>query len=270
MMRRLGIVGLGLIGGSIGLGARKLNLEVWGFDTNPVHADVALARGCVSRLASSVEELPECDLVVLATPPDAIPGILSRLDSGQCCATDVAGVKQWVVEQVPVDWRARFVPGHPMAGLETSGPEAAREDLFHGAAWAWCPHVHQSEEAIRKVTWLIEALGAAPVRVEPGAHDWHAGLLSHVPHVLAAALLTEARTLRYPELAGGSWRDLTRVGAAEPHLWSQLLAHNSEAVSELLRRLETRLSGLRAALARDDAAFVREFFEEAQRPPEQP
>lgn len=203
-----------------------------------------------------------CELIVLAVPPGALSGVFTRLPDGPA-TTDVASVKVAAREACPPGRRSRFVPGHPMAGLEVGGPSNARPDLFHGARWALCCQGVDARAA-ELVRFLVRGLRALPVEMTPEEHDDHVALLSHLPHVLAAALLSNSASLRVPELAGGSWRDLTRVGGAEPQLWADILLHNRGSMNAAMAALRQALDDFTQALDGEDRQALEALFERAR------
>jgi prephenate dehydrogenase len=186
--------------------------------------------------ASTIKEVREADLVVLAAPISRIPALIGDLAPTDALVTDVASTKTKIVREAEA--RAlRFVGGHPMAGSQLSGVVNAKEDLFHGARYFLTPTAHTDPEAYREVARFVrQDLGAVPTAVEPEKHDLLMAALSHLPHLMAVALLKVASDISPEALsfAGPSFRDLTRVGASNPGLWSDILAENAPALGEAL------------------------------------
>ena len=170
--------------------------------------------------------------------------------------TDVASVKQLPVAQARSQGcdLTRYVPGHPLAGREKHGPAAARADLFLGRTWALCPLPETSEAAIQAVTELVRTCGAVPVRTDPAAHDRWVALISHAPHLVAAAMA--ARLEEAPgealDLAGQGLRDVTRIAAGDTALWTQILSGNAAPVAEVLAAVAADLAEAARVLAEDD------------------
>ena len=195
------------------------------------------------------------DLAVLAVPPDAVAPVLAAAQAAglAACYTDVASVKARplaAARALGCDL-ASYVPGHPLAGRERSGPAAARADLFLGRPWALCPAAETAEQAIARVTSLVIACGAEPVTAAPAEHDRWVALVSHAPHVVAAAMA--ARLAAAPDgalgLAGQGLRDVTRIAAGDTALWTQILLANAAGVSEVLALVADDLREAAAALA---------------------
>ena len=170
--------------------------------------------------------------------------------------TDVASVKQLPVAQARNQGcdLTRYVPGHPLAGREKHGPAAARADLFLGRTWALCPLPETSEAAIQAVTDLVRTCGAVPVRTDPAAHDRWVALISHAPHLVAAAMA--ARLEEAPgealDLAGQGLRDVTRIAAGDTALWTQILSANAAPVAQVLAAVAADLAEAARVLAEDD------------------
>jgi prephenate dehydrogenase len=233
MSNTLGIIGVGLIGGSVGLAARDSGWEVVGVDT-PQVLESAAQSGAVHR-ASTLKEVREADLVVLAAPISKVTDLVGDLIPTNALITDVASAKSAIVRRAE-DLKLRFVGGHPMAGSQLSGVANASSNLFEGARYFLTPTSRTDPEDYREVAGFVRELGAVPTAVDPEKHDLLMAALSHLPHLMAAALLKVASDISPEALsfAGPSFRDLTRVGASNPALWSDILAENAPALGEAL------------------------------------
>ena len=256
MPRRLAIVGTGLIGGSIGLAARAAGDEVVGFDLDGRALEEAVVRGAVTAAAASAgEAVTGADLVVLATPVDVISRLCSEVAEAVApgaAVTDVGSAKEAVVASGAAAFGPRFVGGHPMAGSERHGIEAADPQLFQDAWWILTPTPETSSDAYAAVTELVGTVGARPVALEPGVHDALVARLSHVPQLAASAIVEVAAAAGDREsllgLAGNGFRDVTRIAASDPGLWVAILRTNSRSVLEALRGLEDRIEGIAAMI----------------------
>jgi prephenate dehydrogenase len=231
--RTLGIVGVGLIGGSVGLAARNAGWEVIGVDRPEVLGE-AEELGAVDR-SSTLKEVREADLVVLAAPISKVTALLSEVAPTDALVTDVASAKSAIVRAAEGE-NLRFVGGHPMAGSQLAGVAHAKAGLFHGARYFLTTTARTNPEDYREVSGFVRELGAVPTAVDPAKHDLLMAALSHLPHLMAAALLKVASDISPEALsfAGPSFRDLTRVGASNPALWSDILAENAPALGEAL------------------------------------
>lgn len=274
-MRRLAVLGTGLIGGSIALGARAAyaDLPVVGYDADPATGARALARGALSELASSPEgAVRGADLVVLAPPVDRVPELCARLAgtvSSSAVVTDVGSAKANVVLEGEERFGGRFVGGHPMAGSERHGIEAADGALFQDAFWILTPTAGTTPEAYSAVASLVGRLGAQAVALEPRHHDELMARISHLPQLAASAVVTVAAAEAGGEavlgLAANGFRDVTRIAASNPELWVSILKANRAAVLECLDRLGERLGGVRAAMTAGRWEEVQAFLAAARK-----
>ena len=233
MRRALGIVGVGLIGGSMGLAAREAGWEVVGVD-RPEVLEKAVELGAVDR-ASTLKEARGADLVVLAAPISKVTGLVAEISPTEALVTDVASAKGAIVAEAERH-DLRFVGGHPMSGSQLSGVANADAGLFRGARYFLTPTERTDPDDYREVAGFVRELGAVPTAVDPEKHDLLMAALSHLPHLMAAALLKVASDISPEALsfAGPSFRDLTRVGASNPGLWSDILAENAPALGQAL------------------------------------
>jgi prephenate dehydrogenase len=246
---RIAVLGVGLIGGSIGLAARRrLEAEVVGYGRRPERLPRAVELGAIDHAADSLAEACEgADLVFCCAPVAALPGQAREALAAagpETAVTDVGSTKGGLVATIGED--ERFIGGHPLAGAETAGVENAREDLFEGARWYLTPTERSSGLLYDRLQRALSALGARPQAIDPGSHDRLMATVSHMPHVLANALASEgAESLtqdseRLPDV-GPSFRDATRVAGSNPAIWADIFAGNSEAVAESVDSVATRL-----------------------------
>lgn len=238
-MRAL-ILGTGLIGASVGAALQEQGWQVAGWDPSSAALEGALAMGGVGEVITDPASVSgEKDLVVLAAPVAAIIDTLATLTT-DALVTDVAGVKGSVVA---VSRHLRhFVGGHPMAGRESSGPGAASAAMFRGATWILTTD-HADPADLERLEAIVESMGAFPVRMTAAEHDGAVAAVSHVPQVVASALVNlVARDSNALSLAAGGFRDLTRIALSEPMWWTDILAENRSEVGALLRALGAELT----------------------------
>jgi prephenate dehydrogenase len=200
----------------------------------PEVLEEAVLFGAVDR-PSTLKEARGADLIVLATPISKVTDLVVELPPTDALITDVASTKTAIVREAEKQ-SLRFVGGHPMAGSQLSGVANARAILFKGARYFLTPTDKTDPDAYREVAGFVRSLGAVPTAVDPEKHDLLMAALSHLPHLMAAALLKVASDISPEALsfAGPSFRDLTRVGASNPSLWSDILAENAPALGEAL------------------------------------
>ena len=257
----IGIVGLGLIGGSIGLDLRSHGVEVQGLVHRQQTADRALARGLVSAVSTDPRCLQRCDLVVLALPIPALlqpdPALVDALPRN-AVITDVGSVKQPVLDR----WKPlhpRFVASHPMAGTALAGVEAGQRDLFRGRPWIATPDAGTEPAALARVQGLATQLGSQWFTAAASQHDQAVALISHMPVLVSAALLRTAGDERDPEirqlaqeLASSGFADTSRIGAGNPELGVAMASSNREAVLKVLAAYRWSLEQLEDAVLQNN------------------
>ncbi|MGI9648702.1 MAG: prephenate dehydrogenase/arogenate dehydrogenase family protein [Acidimicrobiia bacterium] len=239
MTGRVAVIGTGLIGTSVALGLAEAGWSTSGWDPDPAVRELVADLAAFENLSASPDEAAAgADLIVLAGPPSSVPPLLDGLDTA-ALVTDVAGVKAGIIEAARgLD---HFVSGHPMAGREVSGPAAASPSLFRGAVWVLITD-HTDADDLTRMEEIVGSVGANPVRMTAAEHDDAVAMISHLPQVLAAALVGEAT--EHPAglgLASGSFRDLTRVAASSPELWAELLVRNGDPLAAVIEAYAARL-----------------------------
>ena len=248
--RRANVVGLGLIGGSVALGLRSRGWTVHGDDEDPARIEEAHRRGAI--VSSRLD--PDATITFVATPVSAIADAAKQALAGTTgLVTDVGSVKGPIAAAVA---DARFCGGHPMAGSELDGLDGADGALFEGAVWVLTPTAETEDTTFAAVARIVSDLGAEVVALPPDRHDALVAVVSHVPHLAAAALMTvadqraeeHAALLR---LAAGGFRDMTRIAAGQPALWLDICAENRTAIVEALDALVDRLERMRETVAGD-------------------
>jgi prephenate dehydrogenase len=265
-VQRLGIIGTGLIGASVGLAAKRAGVErVAGYDSFENVAEAARERGAVDQVASSDHEVLDSDLVVVAVPVIALQSVLAGVVGNEVTVTDVGSTKSNLATALA---EPGFVGGHPVTGSEAHGPEHATADLFDGATWFLTPTAQTDPERYRLVHSFVSAVGATPVAIDPEAHDRLVALTSHLPHALANLLVNHAGATRVEgheplAAAGGSLRDMTRVAGANPRIWVDIFLENTTALRGSLAEHRRRVEQLEAALEARDAGFIARWIGEA-------
>jgi len=249
---RVLIRGTGLIGTSLGIALTRTGYAVLLADPSPTAERLARDLGA-GQLAHESAEQP--DLVIIAAPPDVAAGAvaqsLSRWPSA--VVTDVASVKGAVVDGARAAGAdlTRYVGSHPMAGRERSGAGHARGDLFEGRAWVVVPAPESTESTIQAVTELARAVGSVVTVMDATTHDDAVATMSHLPQIAASLVAAQLRSLddRALGLAGQGVRDVTRVAASDPRLWTQIIAGNAMSILEVLGRVHADLGELLGALS---------------------
>ena len=257
--RRAIVHGTGLLGASVGLGLRSQGWEVAGWDPDPAALTEASRRGAISSRLDGPGTT--ADLVVLAAPPDAIARSLGDMDT-DALVTDIGGVKTPVV--AAATHLPHFVGGHPMAGGETSGASLATRTMFHGATWVLTSDGADPDDLARMKT-IISSLGANPLVMTAQEHDAAVARVSHLPHVIAAALMRLAETDKPTlGLAGGGFRDLTRIAAGDSTWWAEVLTANAGQISVSIGELQAELDKWRQIIGDNSAGILDAELESAR------
>lgn len=260
---RASVIGTGLIGGSIARSLRSLGWHVTGEDPDPTALATALGQGAIDAVGLD----PRADITFVAAPVQAIAGEVERaLAATHGLVTDVGSVKAAVVAEID---DPRFVGGHPMAGSEQLGIEGSTSDMFNGALWVLTPVPSTDPETFASVRAVVRSMGADVVELAPDRHDALVAVVSHVPHLTAAALMSiaderadeHAALLR---LAAGGFRDMTRIAAGSPAIWPAICAQNQQAILEVIDQLTGELARLRTLVEVDDRSELLAVLERAQ------
>ncbi|MFI5122833.1 MAG: prephenate dehydrogenase/arogenate dehydrogenase family protein [Vicinamibacteria bacterium] len=247
---RIAVLGVGLIGGSIGLAARRRSqCEVVGFDPERQTLESAVEAGVLDRAAGSPADACEgAEVVFCAAPVGRLPELAAAALEAcgpDAVVTDVGSTKRDIVAALGAD--ERFIGGHPLAGAETSGVQNAREDLFEGARWYLTPEAERSSGLLYdRLQRTVAGLGAKVQAIDAETHDRLMATVSHLPHVVANVLVAQAAaeltrdSERMPEV-GPSFRDTTRVAGANPAIWGDIFASNRDAVADAVDAVAQRL-----------------------------
>jgi prephenate dehydrogenase len=264
------VLGVGLIGGSIGLAARaRAGAHVRGYDPDPEALRTALQAGAIDEEAADIATaVAEAQVVFAAAPVGVLAGTVAQAlahCAPNCAVSDVGSTKL-ALEQVRRD--PRFVGGHPLAGAETAGVGNARADLFAGSIWYLTPAATTDQALYGRLRELIERMGARPIAVRADAHDRLMACVSHLPHVLANVLVAQAADAFEREdsqpAAGPSLQDAIRVAGANTAIWTDIYLANSEALIEAIDETLRRLHDVRTALVGADAVELAAWNERAR------
>jgi prephenate dehydrogenase len=270
---RIALIGVGLIGGSVGLAAREHAdgpIEVVGWDPDDAALEEAVSLGAITSAADSLESACEgADIVVLAGPVATLAENARRaLDSvdEDTVVTDVGSTKREIVKAID---DPRFIGGHPIAGAETSGVEHARGDLFEDSTWFFTPTPNTTGTGLERLIRFARSLGARPHAIDADDHDRLLANISHLPHVLANALVSQAAGLIHSEddsiaVVGPSFRDATRVAGANSEIWRDIYLSNHDALVPAIDSVIARLSAFRNALEMRNGQEIVRLNEQAR------
>ena len=272
------IVGLGLIGGSLGLAIKRSNIsnQITGYARSNSTLERAIELGLVDKVEDNLKDaVNDCDLVILATPLSAFKKLVEEMSpflKKDCIITDTGSAKLSVIEDLTgiLPSNVEFVPGHPIAGTEESGPDAGFAELFDNR---WCiltPTEDNSSHAIDLVKEFWESIGSKVEIMDPLHHDKVLAITSHIPHLIAfnivgtannLANVTEKEVVKY---SAGGFRDFTRIAASDPKMWSDIFTYNSEAVLEMLELFSNDLAKLKSAVIKKDSDLLFSNFEKTR------
>lgn len=267
---QISIIGIGLIGGSLGLAAhaRGLARQIVGIDRDEATLRAALARGAVSRATTDLADgVRQAQLVIVCTPVDRIVDTLRAAfaQAGPVLYTDVGSVKRGLADAVEADRPAgaTYLPAHPLAGAEKSGVAHARADLFAQRVTVVTPRGAERTPQEQTIIRFWEALGTQVVVMDAETHDRIMAFTSHLPHAVASAVAAITPRAWLPLSAGG-FRDSTRIAAADPRLWAAILQANRQPVQVALDTLIHRLTAFRQLLETGDAAGLEQWLLEGK------
>jgi prephenate dehydrogenase len=265
------VVGVGLIGGSVGLALRARSLvgHVVGVGRNPASLAEARRVGAVDEATTDLESAVACaDIVVVCTPVTEVAAYVARAAAAGpagVLVTDAGSTKRTIVEAAERDPRSRavFVAAHPIAGSEKKGPAAASPDLFDGRVCVLTPTPQTPADRLARARAFWEGLGSRVLLLDPAAHDQALALTSHLPHAVAAALAATVPAEAL-DLAAGAYRDGTRVAGSDAALWAGIFYENRRPLLDALDRFEGQLSAFRRALGSGDPTQLRAWWDAAR------
>lgn len=244
--KSVGIVGLGLIGGSMGLALRELNesknatmtfSRIFGYDTNPLHSQQALSLGLVDECVE-FDAIEQCDVVFLATPLEAIIETLEKFEhiKNDCTIIDLGGAKQKIIASIPPKIRKNFVAAHPMSGTENFGPNAAIKGLFYNKIVIIADEEHSGKSQLAIAKQIFISIGMRIIKMSAKAHDKHTAYISHLPHIISFALANTVLAQEEPQnilaLIGGGFKDMSRIAKSSPIMWRDVFAQNKDNLLE--------------------------------------
>ena len=274
---RVAILGLGLIGGSLGLALRQAGpeqVEVTGFARRATTGELALQMGAVDKLAETPQAaVQDADFVFLCTPVlQMLPmaeAVLPMMKPG-AVLTDVGSTKGWFVQKIRslLPQYIHYIGGHPMAGRERSGMEAAQADLFRDKWFIFTPLPDTPPALMERLRQLIQLTGAKTAELDEQTHDQVTAVISHVPHVVAAGLVQLLRTQNDPALTarfiGGGFRDTTRIASSDADMWADICITNGENIAAELDATVKLLGNMATMIRAGDRQGVHEYFTQAK------
>lgn len=274
-MTNIGIIGLGLIGGSLGLDLRSQGLNVLGVSRNPRTCEIALQQGVVDHASIHLEILTEAEIIFICTPIDKIISTVERLSSelnldATTIITDVGSVKASIVEQCSQLW-SNFVGGHPMAGTAEQGIEAAQRGLFVNRPYVLTPRETTPQESITRVEKIVQSLGSVVYLLSPQEHDQGVAWISHLPVMVSASLIDACMQENEPKirelaqkLASSGFRDTSRVGGGNPELGVMMAQYNTKALLRSLTQYSQSLNQVINLIENENWEQLENFLQNTQ------
>jgi len=246
---KFGIVGLGLMGGSFAKAIKKYGISssVVGYDHNPEHQKQALELDLVDEIVD-IDQLLKCDVIVLCIPVDAIISFMSQLEGIDKDTTiiDFGSTKKLIVDNIPSSIRKNFIPAHPMTGTEKFGPSAAIDGLYEGKTIVLCDLEVSGELHKQRALDIFNSIAMRIVQMDSSTHDIHACFISHLPHAISFALANTVMNNEDPKdiisLAGGGFRDMSRIAKSSSAMWTDIFRQNRENMLNSIDQFEDQMA----------------------------
>jgi len=274
MFKNVGIIGLGLIGGSLAKAIKKYQLadRITAYNRTPINLEQALKDRSIDMATSTINTVFEdCDIIFMCLPVDVnieIAKKLSTIVSKTCIITDVSSTKTEICDTMKsID--INFIGGHPMTGSEKTGYIASNELIFENAYYIFTKDTLTNPDDINKLIQFTKAIKAIPIIMDSDQHDFVTATISHVPHVIASGLVNIVKELDLPEgymhdLAAGGFKSITRIASSSPDVWQQICASNQENIIKVLDYYIQYLGDVKKNLENYDANYVQDFFKNAR------
>ncbi|WP_157729509.1 prephenate dehydrogenase [Tumebacillus algifaecis] len=280
MFEKAVLIGCGLIGGSLALALKQSHCvkHLTAVELNPQSCQLALSRAVVDHVADSLQDaVQDADLIVLATPVREMAATLEVLAElplrPGCLITDVGSTKREICAEARrlLPASVVFIGGHPMAGSERSGVEAATSRLFQGSVYVLTPFADSDPDVFAKWKWAVERIGAQVMVLDPNLHDEVVAAISHVPHIIAAQLVEQVAKLSlesesgalYARLAAGGFRDVTRIASGNPLIWRDIVLSNRDVIRDLLQGWQQSIHHFLGMLEQEAGPEIENFFSKA-------
>lgn len=246
---KVGFVGLGLMGGSLSIALKKLSQNYYflGLDHNELHCKQALELGLVDEIVYSLDALKTCDVIFLSIPVDGIISVIQNIGTlpSHCTVIDLGSTKEKISASIPSEIRHNFVTAHPMTGTEKFGPKAAIPDLYVDKVVVLCDLEKSGAHQEKVATSLFTEIGMHLVCMGAKEHDRHAAFISHMPHALSYALanavMQQEAAKSIIALAGGGFKDMSRIAKSSPNMWEDIFRQNKTNVLEAIHSFQAEL-----------------------------
>ncbi len=268
---KVGIVGLGLMGGSLSIALKRTSKTYYfiGLDHNALHCSQALDFALVDEITNSLDTLKQCDIIFLCIPVDGIISVVKKLDNlhKNCTVIDLGSTKEKISLCIPKEIRHNFVTAHPMTGTEKFGPEAAIENLYTDKVVVLCDIEKSASYQEKVAKELFEDIGMHIVCMGAKEHDRHAAFISHMPHALSYALANAVMKQEAHEsivaLAGGGFKDMSRIAKSNPAMWEDIFRQNKSNVLEAIHTFQAELKKCEKMVENEEWDTLNTWMEEA-------
>ncbi|GIU00899.1 prephenate dehydrogenase [Sulfurovum sp. TSL6] len=268
---KVGIVGLGLMGGSLSLALKKLSKDYYfiGLDHNELHCSQALELGLVDEICTSTEALKNCEIIFLSIPVDGIISVAQQLGAlpDTCTVIDLGSTKEKISLSIPSDIRPNFVAAHPMTGTEKFGPTAALEDLYTDKVVVLCDLEKSGSHQQNVAKKLFNDIGMNIVCMGAKEHDRHAAFISHMPHAisysLANSVMAQEDSKSIIALAGGGFKDMSRIAKSSPNMWEDIFRQNKTNVLKAIHSFQSELKKCQKMVENEEWETLNDWMREA-------
>ncbi len=273
VIQKIGIIGLGLMGGSLSIALQKTSKEFHfvGLDHNKKHCAQALSLGLVDEIVQTLDEICHCDIIFLTIPVDGIIAISQKFKAldAECTIIDLGSTKEKISQSIPKEIRTNFVTAHPMTGTEKFGPYAAVSDLYADKVVVLCDieksGIYQQEVAKK----LFSSIGMKLVFMGAKEHDRHAAFISHMPHALSYTLANSVMKQEDSEsiinLAGGGFKDMSRIAKSSPDMWEDIFRQNKTNVLEAIKVFQSELNKYQRMVENEEWCTLNDWMKEANK-----
>lgn len=271
MLTKIGIIGLGLMGGSLSIALQETSREFHfiGFDHNESHCNQALELGLVAKITKSLDELKLCDIIFLTIPVDGIIDIVQQLTNldKECTVIDFGSTKKKISSSIPNQTRKNFVTTHPMTGTEKFGPSASIKGLYKDKVIVLCDLEKSGKHQREVAKILFTSIGMKLVYMDAEEHDKHAAFISHMPHAISYALANSVMKQEDPKsiiaLAGGGFKDMSRIAKSSPNMWEDIFKQNKNNLLEAIDNFDNELKKCRNMLDKEEWEELNKWMKEA-------
>ena len=272
-IQKIGIIGLGLMGGSLSLALQKTSKNFYfvGLDHNEKHCTQALALGLVDKVVQTLDAIKHCDIIFLTIPVDGIIAIAKELDEldDKCTIIDLGSTKAKISQSIPKELRANFITAHPMTGTEKFGPLAAVTDLYQDKVVVLCDMEKSGTYQQEVAKNLFSDIGMTLVFMDAKEHDRHAAFISHMPHALSYSLANSVMKQEAAEsiiaLAGGGFKDMSRIAKSSPNMWEDIFRQNKSNLLEAISVFQAELKKCQEMIENEEWDTLNDWMEEANK-----